>query len=106
MSTAQLLGAFALWYVPGFLAAARMIRRGHDPATWLFAAWVGGALTLVAVVAFPALWATFRSGPEGDLPEPGRHHVIDLTDGPTPTHPTPRNAPPAAPADERLVTRR
>ncbi len=41
------------WYAPGFVAARAMTRRGHDPLPWIYAAWIGGALTVVAAV----IWA-------------------------------------------------
>lgn len=46
----------SFWYGTGFLAAATMIRRGHQPVPWIFAAWIGGALCIVAALA----WAIAR----------------------------------------------
>jgi hypothetical protein len=47
------------WYVPGAIAARAMIRRGHEPLAWIYAAWIGGALCAVAAVA----WTWFAPPP-------------------------------------------
>lgn len=51
MSTFEVLFVLLLWYIPGFLTAAVMARRGHDPLPWIYAAWIGGVLCLVAALA-------------------------------------------------------
>ncbi|WP_436793202.1 hypothetical protein [Actinospongicola halichondriae] len=40
------------WYAPGFAAARAMARRGHDPLPWIYAAWIGGALTVIAALVW------------------------------------------------------
>ncbi len=50
MSTLESLALLGAWYVPGFVAAAHMARRGSEPLVWIYAAWIGGALTAVAAV--------------------------------------------------------
>lgn len=44
-----------VWYTPGFLVARAMARRGHDPVPWVLAAWIGGALCVVAAVVWSRL---------------------------------------------------
>ena len=57
MESAQPFVVLLAWYAPGFLAARVMSRRGHDPLPWIYAAWIAGALTAVAAVA----WVRFTS---------------------------------------------
>lgn len=70
MESVQSLQPFVVllaWYVPGFLAARSMARRGHDPLPWIYAAWIAGALTAVAA----ALWIRFtESSAPGTDPVP------------------------------------
>lgn len=47
------------WYVPGFVAAWAMYRRGHDPVPWIYAAWIGGSLCALAAIA----WVHLRDLP-------------------------------------------
>ena len=55
----QPLVVLLAWYVPGFLAARSMARRGHDPLPWIYAAWIGGALAAVAA----AVWVHLSEPP-------------------------------------------
>lgn len=71
MSTLQLLATLAIWYLPGALAARWMIHRGHEPLAWVYAAWIGGALALVAAL----IWFLFTR-PPGDPPGTGTTHAI------------------------------
>lgn len=84
MESAQPFVILFAWYVPGFLAAWSMSRRGHDPMPWIYAAWIGGALTAVAA----ALWVWIHGlGSTEPIPRP------QSPDGSVPTPSAPRRAP-------------
>ncbi len=79
MELVELGAVLVPWYGSGAVAAVVMSRRGHDRVAWTYIAWICGALTVVAAVA----WTWFG-------PDPSQRRVDDtiqplLPDRPAPT---------------------
>ncbi len=64
-----------VWYAPGFIAAHAMTRRGHDPMPWIFAAWVGGALCVIAAL----VWSRYEHRRDTHRPPPPQATVSSAT---------------------------